>query len=71
MSDDRLIVAMDVPHAVAGLELAGKLGDAVSDVTLNLGAGDVDSTRIDIDGTGDNIVELYGVTVAELNAWIA
>ncbi|NRB34833.1 MAG: orotidine-5'-phosphate decarboxylase [Rhodobacteraceae bacterium] len=37
MSDDRLIVAMDVPHAVAGLELAGKLGDAVSFYKIGLG----------------------------------
>ena len=29
MSDDRLIVALDVPNAVAGLALAEKLGDAV------------------------------------------
>lgn len=37
MSDDRLIVALDVPHAVAGLELAGKLGDAVSFYKIGLG----------------------------------
>ena len=37
MSDDRLIVAMDVPHAVAGLELAGKLGDSVSFYKIGLG----------------------------------
>ena len=30
MSDDRLIVALDVPNALAGLALAEKLGDAVS-----------------------------------------
>jgi orotidine-5'-phosphate decarboxylase len=28
MSDDRLIVALDVPNALAGLELAERLGDA-------------------------------------------
>ena len=28
--DDRLIVALDVPDALAGLELAQRLGDAVS-----------------------------------------
>lgn len=37
MSDDRLIVALDVPHAVAGLELAQKLGDAVSFYKIGLG----------------------------------
>ncbi|MDJ0821780.1 MAG: orotidine-5'-phosphate decarboxylase [Paracoccaceae bacterium] len=36
-ADDRLIVAMDVPHAVAGLELAGQLGDAVSFYKIGLG----------------------------------
>lgn len=36
-SDDRLIVALDVPHAVAGLELAEKLGDAVSFYKIGLG----------------------------------
>ncbi|MEM1375580.1 MAG: orotidine-5'-phosphate decarboxylase [Pseudomonadota bacterium] len=35
--DDRLIVAMDVPNALAGLELAGKLGDAVSFYKIGLG----------------------------------
>ena len=30
MSDDRLIVALDVPNALDGLHLAEKLGDAVS-----------------------------------------
>ncbi len=35
--DDRLIVALDVPHAVAGLELANKLGDAVSFYKIGLG----------------------------------
>ncbi|MEX0284846.1 MAG: orotidine-5'-phosphate decarboxylase [Paracoccaceae bacterium] len=37
MSDDRLIVALDVPHAVAGLELASKLGDSVSFYKIGLG----------------------------------
>lgn len=37
MSDDRLIVALDVPNAVAGLELAGKLGDTVSFYKIGLG----------------------------------
>lgn len=37
MSDDRLIVALDVPHAVAGLELAEKLGDAVDFYKIGLG----------------------------------
>ncbi|MCQ0969275.1 orotidine-5'-phosphate decarboxylase (plasmid) [Paracoccus sp. TK19116] len=35
--DDRLIVALDVPNAVAGLELAGRLGDAVSFYKIGLG----------------------------------
>ncbi|TNF20794.1 MAG: orotidine-5'-phosphate decarboxylase [Rhodobacteraceae bacterium] len=37
LSDDRLIVALDVPHAVAGLELATRLGDAVSFYKIGLG----------------------------------
>lgn len=37
MSDDRLIVALDVPHAVAGLALAKKLGDAVGFYKIGLG----------------------------------
>ncbi|MFG6559473.1 orotidine-5'-phosphate decarboxylase [Sulfitobacter sp. 1A15299] len=37
MSDDRLIVAIDVPHAVAGLELAEKLSDAVGFYKIGLG----------------------------------
>ena len=37
MSDDRLIVALDVPNAVAGLELATKLGDSVSFYKIGLG----------------------------------
>ncbi|WP_299548907.1 orotidine-5'-phosphate decarboxylase [uncultured Tateyamaria sp.] len=37
MTDDRLIVAMDVPNAVAGLELADRLGDSVSFYKIGLG----------------------------------
>ncbi|MEL6452305.1 MAG: orotidine-5'-phosphate decarboxylase [Pseudomonadota bacterium] len=37
MADDRLIVAMDVPHAVAGLQLADTLGDAVNFYKIGLG----------------------------------
>lgn len=37
MQDDRLIVALDVPHAVAGLELTQKIGDAVSFYKIGLG----------------------------------
>ena len=37
MPDDRLILAMDVPHAVAGLELAAQLGDTVSFYKIGLG----------------------------------
>ncbi len=37
MSDDRLIVALDVPNALAGLELAGTLGDTVSFYKIGLG----------------------------------
>ncbi len=37
MSDDRLIVALDVPNALQGLELAGALGDAVSFYKIGLG----------------------------------
>ncbi len=36
-SDDRLIVALDLPNAVAGLELAKKIGDAVSFYKIGLG----------------------------------
>jgi len=36
-SDDRLIVALDVPNAVAGLSLAEQLGDAVSFYKIGLG----------------------------------
>ncbi|VDS07352.1 Orotidine 5'-phosphate decarboxylase [Paracoccus haematequi] len=35
--DDRLIVALDVPNAVAGLELAERLGDAVGFYKIGLG----------------------------------
>lgn len=37
MSDDRLIVAMDVPNALEGLELARTLGDTVSFYKIGLG----------------------------------
>ncbi|THH34836.1 orotidine-5'-phosphate decarboxylase [Aliishimia ponticola] len=37
MSDDRLIVALDVPNAVAGLDLAERIGDAVSFYKIGLG----------------------------------
>jgi orotidine-5'-phosphate decarboxylase len=37
MADDRLIVAMDVANAVAGLELAKQLGDSVSFYKIGLG----------------------------------
>ncbi|MEM7059009.1 MAG: orotidine-5'-phosphate decarboxylase [Pseudomonadota bacterium] len=36
-SDDRLIVALDVPNAIAGGELAERLGDAVSFYKIGLG----------------------------------
>lgn len=36
-ADDRLIVALDVPNALAGLELANRLGDAVSFYKIGLG----------------------------------
>lgn len=36
-ADDRLIVALDVPNALAGLDLAGKLGDSVSFYKVGLG----------------------------------
>jgi orotidine-5'-phosphate decarboxylase len=35
--DDRLIVALDVPNAVAGLELAARIGDAVTFYKIGLG----------------------------------
>ncbi len=37
LSDDRLIVALDVPNVVAGMDLAQKLGDAVSFYKIGLG----------------------------------
>lgn len=37
MPDDRLIVALDVPDALAGLEMAQRLGDAVSFYKIGLG----------------------------------
>lgn len=37
MADDRLIVALDVPNALAGQALADKLGDAVSFYKIGLG----------------------------------
>jgi orotidine-5'-phosphate decarboxylase len=37
MADDRLIVALDVPNAVAGLDLVERIGDAVSFYKIGLG----------------------------------
>ena len=37
LADDRLIVALDVPNALAGLEMARTLGDAVSFYKIGLG----------------------------------
>ncbi len=37
MSDDRLIAAIDLPNAVAGLELAKTIGDAVNFYKIGLG----------------------------------
>ncbi|MBT0957989.1 orotidine-5'-phosphate decarboxylase [Alphaproteobacteria bacterium KMM 3653] len=37
MSDDRLIVALDVPDALSGLKLATEIGDAVSFYKIGLG----------------------------------
>lgn len=37
MSDDRLIVALDVPNVLYGLDLAARLGDAVSFYKIGLG----------------------------------
>jgi orotidine-5'-phosphate decarboxylase len=37
MSDDRLIVALDVPNVVQGLDLVTRLGDAVSFYKIGLG----------------------------------
>lgn len=37
MTDDRLIVAMDVPNVIAGMELAEKLSDSVNFYKIGLG----------------------------------
>ncbi|MDX5358688.1 MAG: orotidine-5'-phosphate decarboxylase [Rhodobacterales bacterium] len=37
MADERLIVALDVPNALAGLEMARRLGDAVDFYKIGLG----------------------------------
>lgn len=37
LHDDRLIVALDVPNAIAGLDLAQRLGDAVTFYKIGLG----------------------------------
>ncbi|MDO6591466.1 orotidine-5'-phosphate decarboxylase [Loktanella sp. D2R18] len=37
MPDDRLIVAMDVPNVIAGMDLAEKLGDSVNFYKIGLG----------------------------------
>lgn len=37
MTDDRLILALDVPNAVAGLEMAQRLGDSVNFYKIGLG----------------------------------
>jgi len=37
MADDRLIMAMDVPNVVAGMDMAERLGDAVSFYKIGLG----------------------------------
>ncbi|MEM0976478.1 MAG: orotidine-5'-phosphate decarboxylase [Pseudomonadota bacterium] len=37
MADDRLIIALDVPNVVAGLDLAERLGDTVSFYKIGLG----------------------------------
>ena len=37
MSDDRLIVALDVPNVVQGLDLASRIGDAASFYKIGLG----------------------------------
>ena len=36
-ADDRLIVAIDLPNALAGLKLAEELGDSVSFYKIGLG----------------------------------
>ena len=37
MSDDRLIVALDVPNIITGMELVNKLGGTVSFYKIGLG----------------------------------
>ena len=37
VADDRLIVALDVPNALAGLDLAARIGDSVSFYKIGLG----------------------------------
>jgi anti-anti-sigma regulatory factor len=37
MSDDRLIVALDVPNVVQGLDLVNRIGDAASFYKIGLG----------------------------------
>ena len=37
MADDRLIVALDVPNLVMGMDLAGRIGDAASFYKIGLG----------------------------------
>ena len=37
MSDDRLIVAIDLPNALEGLNFATRLGDSVSFYKIGLG----------------------------------
>ena len=37
MSDDRLIVALDVPNIIAGMDLVNKLGATVSFYKIGLG----------------------------------
>ena len=36
-SDDRIIIALDVPNAVLGLNIVNQLGDAVSFYKIGLG----------------------------------
>lgn len=36
-ADDRLIMALDVPNVIAGLDMAGRIGDAVSFYKIGLG----------------------------------
>ena len=37
MSDDRLIVALDVPNVIAGMDMVSKLGETVSFYKIGLG----------------------------------